>query len=93
MNLKTLLFSFFLMTNILQAGEVTNEVRTVIVKMMCDVPNCKGEMEFGRNKMKLSKTSLVLMTDPAQYIHECNVCNAEKTFNIIYPTIRYEEKK
>lgn len=70
--------------NISQAGEVTNEVRTVIVKMMCDMPNCKGEMKLG---------NIAFMVAPPKYPHKCNICNAEKVFSISYPQIRYEEKK
>ncbi len=67
----------------LLAGETTNELKTVIVKMMCDTPKCKGEMK---------PTGSVLTSMPPQYPHQCTTCKTNRTFNVCYPEIRYEAK-
>lgn len=64
-------------------GETTNELKTVIVKMMCDTPKCKGEMK---------PTGSVLTSMPPQYPHQCTVCKTNRTYMTAYPEIRYEAK-
>lgn len=65
------------------AGESTNELKTVRVTMNCDAPNCKGEMRF---------MGMTLTSYPPQYPHQCTVCKTNRTFWVLYPEIRYENK-
>jgi hypothetical protein len=67
----------------LLAGEVTNELKTVLVKMMCDTPKCAGEMK---------PTGSVLTSMPPQYPHQCTICKSNRTYHVCYPEIRYESK-
>lgn len=64
-------------------GETTNELKTVLVKMMCDTPKCKGEMK---------PDGSVLTSYPPQYSHQCTVCKTNRIFLTAYPEIRYEAK-
>lgn len=73
-----LLFSFAAL-----AGESTNELKTVRVTMKCDTPKCTGEMQF---------MGTVLTSNPPQYPHQCPVCKTNRTFWVLYPEIRYENK-
>ncbi len=51
------------------SGEVTNEVRTVRVRMMCDVKDCKGEMVDNGTSMVFSSIPPIV-----SYGHTCNIC-------------------
>jgi len=64
-----------------KSGEVTNEVKTVVVRMMCDTLGCKGEMK---------PTGVCLTTYPAQWPHACTVCKVGRTYRIVYPDKRFE---
>ena len=65
-------------------AEVKKEARTVIVHYFCDKEGCEGEM---------IPTGKALTSMPMQYIHRCNTCNVEQSFQEMYPVIRVEPVK
>lgn len=61
-------------------SEKKTEVKAFSIDYTCDVCH-QGQMR---------PTGMVFDTYPALYPHRCNKCDAAGTFDIIYPTIRYE---
>lgn len=58
----------------------SKEVKVYQDKLYC--PICESEMEF---------TGAVLLSNPAQYEHECPKCGKRLNLSKSYPCIRYEE--
>ena len=61
------------------ADEVETPLQTMYVEKVCE---CGGKMK---------PTGVCRTTNPPQYPHLCDKCGKEKTYNEVYPVIRYSE--
>ena len=50
----------------------------------------KVDMECDCGEGLMRPTGVTLMSNPAQYPHQCKVCGATKNFRVSYPHIIYE---
>lgn len=84
--MKTTLAILLATAAVVLAVEVTNEVRTVRVRMMCDCIYCTGEMLPSPGGF-----AVLAVNRPLQYPHTCNKCGCSRTFATQYPVIQHED--
>lgn len=57
--------------------EIATEAKTLIIEMTCN--------KCGKGIMQDISGNVVLCTYPPQYLHKCNNCGYEETYNVSYP--------
>lgn len=57
-------------------------VKVELLKMLCDVAGCKGEMRANGFRTE---------SHPLQFMHQCTACGVNKSFPAGYPQLKWTE--
>ena len=63
-------------------------VETICSHRMCD---CGGEFKYNNDNVMMDILDSLLSSTTSKYVHKCNKCGAEESFDVMYPkTIELE---